>query len=840
MLAHLIFNIYLSYFGAAPITCAEPFKLDAPIIAVPVGLTTTRQPRIEWRSVASDSYQVLVTAEETTASQILWDSGIVESDDKWTTAVPQLPVNSTLYTHVRVKTKQRWTNWSPRSVPFRIQPVPQAAGDIITYDLSYSRKLPAPEAFGHAHLVSVLQGIVNRDQPQLFVNFVRAKRLPDGVDNYWLNRLQEPEGWLAKKSLVPEDEILALVNRFRSSIDGVVIWDPEVNATSNIASTVAGADNLLPVRYDPSPGSFYTRLVTSGPQLPVRLNLVGKFTGTGTIPDTARASSGSRKCDAYIWAVENYLKTKRSNPQKLGYYLDAYWISEPGGDAQLHTLTNHDYFVANKGFFWDLSPWSDETPVDDPDQPLGADLNTLKEIYVSSYEAMAGAKFSHTGGFTPWHLKYTNSHGAGGTHGAVETEWETARILSAYNSYLDADAIGICAMANASLYQHMPLPERYSQPVPPMPEELQRQGLLSQRNLVTTATYILHYVGDYDSAAWATSMLPGFWDAGDRGSVNMGWAINPNLSERAPMFFEYAYRTRTAHDHFMAGDSGAGYVNPTQLLSPRRPSGLPSAVEAWQHHCRQFYQAFGMNFTGFVINGLSGVIGPEAERIHTAFSPNGIVIQEAVNQGDVHLEGTMPVFVHNSDLSVNAPEAADTVHSLAQPDTLQFLMFRSILRPVSYYATLNNLLRSSRPDLNYVFCSPDVFSYLARVHLGSDNNQMASYLFDTIPQDMQAGNSYPVQIAIRNDGWDTWKGGKGGTHGLLVEISVNDKSTSPTFYPMPRDVPPGDSIVIKVEITACDRGGSQTINYEMASNNGANKFSSSGDPAFVQKLKVEI
>lgn len=64
----------------------------------------------------------------------------------------------------------------------------------------------------------------------------------------------------------------------------------------------------------------------------------------------------------------------------------------------------------------------------------------------------------------------------------------------------------------------------------------------------------------------------------------------------------------------------AGYVNPSQLLPPRSPSGLPSGVEAWQRHCRRYYQAFDYRFTGFLINGRAGVIPPEAERMYLPFS----------------------------------------------------------------------------------------------------------------------------------------------------------------------------------------------------------------------------
>lgn len=39
----------------------------------------------------------------------------------------------------------------------------------------------------------------------------------------------------------------------------------------------------------------------------------------------------------------------------------------------LAKTTNHDFFIGNKAFFFDLSIWDDETPNDDPHQPLGTD-----------------------------------------------------------------------------------------------------------------------------------------------------------------------------------------------------------------------------------------------------------------------------------------------------------------------------------------------------------------------------------------------------------------------------------------------------------------------------------
>lgn len=48
------------------------------------------------------------------------------------------------------------------------------------------------------------------------------------------------------------------------------------------------------------------------------------------------------------------------------------------------------------------------------------------------------------------------------------------------------------------------------------------------------------------------------------------------------------------------GDSGAGYLNPTQLFPPRQYSNLPSAADTWVEHCTPLYRKFDVSFTGYI------------------------------------------------------------------------------------------------------------------------------------------------------------------------------------------------------------------------------------------------
>ena len=139
-------------------------------------------------------------------------------------------------------------------------------------------------------------------------------------------------------------------------------------------------------------------------------------------------------------------------------------------------MSNHDFFVSKRAFFFDLSPWGDEPATDDPSQPVGTDLQTLKEMLLLAYQQNKHEKMCYIGGFPSWAYKYTMH--ASGIHDDVPTEWEFSRIISAYNAFKDADAISYGALANASFWQHFPTKKKYTQDWISH-KELQKRGLLT-------------------------------------------------------------------------------------------------------------------------------------------------------------------------------------------------------------------------------------------------------------------------------------------------------------------------------------------------------------------------
>ena len=560
--------------------------------------------------------------------------------------------------------------------------------------LDVSDPAAAKECWDTTHLVASLQGLVNRDDARLYLRAIQP------ADDYWWEWMCGDGEWLSGREVVHLKNLDALLEQFGGFYNGAVIYDPAVPATSNVASTIAGVENLLPVRYDPEPGSLYMNWVASGKLHAVLWLLNEDGTSLFTPDNRSDLSAGSAKADVYLWAKNSYLDSGSCNPRKLAYYLDAYWLQVPKvSSPQNHTLTNHDYFISNRAFFFDLGPWDDESPIDDPDQPEGTDARVLRAILLSAYKQTRGNAMIHAGGFVPWAYKYTNHGVAGGHHDPVPTEWQYAQILSAYNAYMDADALGLGAMANASFYQHYPLESHYPQNPKPNVETLRERGLIDSGDRVAEKRFVTFYIGDYDSAAWLYSRVPSIWDDPGRGKMPLGWAFNPNLADRAPVAMVYTRQTRTENDFFVAGDSGAGYLNPGMLQEPRPFSELPSGVKTWQEHCKRYHEQWDLSITGFVIDGYAPGLNEDGLRAYTAFSPDGIVAQKIEEQG--LFEG-MPFIRMNLDLDGRPEDVARTICSRFKGEMPQFLIFRTILKTPSWHLEVRDHLQQICPEAEIV------------------------------------------------------------------------------------------------------------------------------------------
>ena len=166
-------------------------------------------------------------------------------------------------------------------------------------------------------------------------------------------------------------------------------------------------------------------------------------------------------------------------------------------------------------------------------------------------------------------------------------------------------AAGLGAIANASVSSITRWMNRTRSPTPPTAANDGHRGYLTADGRVAPRYYVGHYVGDYDAPSWLYKAVPTFFRDPALGQVPLGWAFNPNLAQRAPQALVYARRHATTNDFFIAGNSGAGYVN-VRALTLRPESGLPSGLETWRQHCLPYYRRWDLSITGFVLDGSAG------------------------------------------------------------------------------------------------------------------------------------------------------------------------------------------------------------------------------------------
>ncbi len=580
-------------------------------------------------------------------------------------------------------------------------------GTIYRFDISYLHDLdrddPAQtrEAWDVAHLAASVQGIVNREAPVLFLRFQ-----PE-FDDFWFDHLRSDGEWLEGRPVETIGSVEELVETFAGSIYGYVTHHENLWATSNLASTIAGVENRICLRYDENPNSVYQRVMALDVGIDDEFRLFNDdgspmFSGIKgePIPRTEPAipSTGSAKADAYLWLKQRYMNPGKVSDEFLAFYLDTFWLEHPKRSAlDNNTVTNHDFFISQRAFFFDLSVHEDEAPNDDPEQPLGADRGVFIQILDTIY-SQRGSGITHIGGFTPWAWKYTSSAPGGSQHGGVPAEWDLVRLGSMYNAVIDADAIGLSGLANASFYQHHPTEERYEQNERPTEADLRAQGFIDDDGQVAPYMYVTFYMGDYDSAAWLNRMVPRLWADPARHDIPMGWAFNPNLDRRAPHALHYVRTNQGPNDWFVAGDSGAGYLNPGMLTAENRGEGHPDGWDCWVEYCKRNYEKFDLTITGFVIDGFSPFMGDKGLDRYMEFSQEGLFTQGDPPRG-LH-QDTMPLARVNIYLHSESEERAATmIRDMLGEDLPRFRCARTILRtPTWHKNVIDNVMASDDGD----------------------------------------------------------------------------------------------------------------------------------------------
>lgn len=543
------------------------------------------------------------------------------------------------------------------------------------------------ESYDEAMAATCLQGIINRTAPTVYIvtdsdkRSIKRSPVYDFIDadvnkpyanehqcpNYWLELFSSEGRWLSGRERKPLADLDALFALAGKMVKGAVIWDPGLPTTLNVATTIAGVEDGVVL----SPEFAETYLTRW--KLPVLKDLRGIFTGKET---------GSKKNDAYRWAVREYLAKGACSGHWVCLYEEAFLNREVGDIAYAVT---RDWAIANRSFVYDLSPWGDEPPLDDLDQKLGTDLETHNIILGEVQKLNAGTQMTEIVGFggLKKYSKGLGMHLHRSRHSPWETEHANVRLFSPYNCYQNTIASDCY---NQSLHRHAPSV--------PLKQHRPKTATKSENK-----TYLCIHMADFDSATTIYDYIPKLWTDKRRGAIPLMWGINPNLVETYPDIIEYLYQTSSENDYFAADASCAGYINPNLIKKEQHPLFI--------RHNQKFYNHLDMTLSPMVLD--VGEPSANVKDAYAQFSMDGFgSIHGPV---EPHVWKGMPVMKEIGEAShINGAEKrADVMSSVIpakKPGKPAFHLFRIVWVSPGNVIDAIELLKQKRPELDIEVVDP--------------------------------------------------------------------------------------------------------------------------------------
>ncbi|MBM3290844.1 MAG: hypothetical protein FJY92_11900, partial [Candidatus Hydrogenedentes bacterium] len=363
-------------------------------------------------------------------------------------------------------------------------------------------------------------------------------------------------------------------------------------------------------------------------------------------------------------------------------------------------VNTRDWAVKNRAFVFDLSPWGDELPADDPKQPLGTDLATYHLMLAEIHRQAAGRHMTElTGFFAFW--KYSNVGGNPSKHEPVPTEWESVWVMSPYNCYQNTISSDCY---NQSFHSGAPIAP-LKQPRPALPAQ------------VGNKAYVCILMADYDSATPLYDFLPNHWSDPARGRIPLAWGINPNLLETYPDVIAHFYRTATPNDFFTADASAAGYMNPNRV----KPESLPLFVE----HNTRWFRAADMTIAPMVLDWDEPTSA--VKDAFARFAPDGFatIVMDLHNTGGTtpkpQVWNGMPVTeLINNTCNFSSPEQTASAMRGAIKDRGDaapgFYFFRIVWTPPSKVIESLEIFRAKYPETPIEVIDPYSFFALFKKH----------------------------------------------------------------------------------------------------------------------------
>lgn len=341
-----------------------------------------------------------------------------------------------------------------------------------------------------------LSGLVNRGPAKIYA-------LQHNDDEFWLQELDQA---------LPRVSAPEARNPFRDLLEiygdlpkGLVIYDPALPATINVASTLASLHTALVV--SPEQGAELS-------SLPILFDL--------------RRFAWKTPLQAYAWAYRELLPACSQN-MLAGI--------DPGISGSLRS-----FLVAHRVF----TCWLDTrhcVPV--PSQNWLSERRLFKQIL---------ADFSPGSLHLGWFI-----HEPSGIR--LTSRAALLTLASDHCTNLEVWS-GLSAPLASSDEIFSTLARK--DPTPGTMHNSSASATPADTRRTSDTTYLSFTVSDGDNLQYCQHFLLRLWNSPARGSLPIGWTIAPALRQTMPRLAEFYRRTASENDEFIAGPSGAAYMLPAR------------------------------------------------------------------------------------------------------------------------------------------------------------------------------------------------------------------------------------------------------------------------------------
>ncbi|MGW5193284.1 GxGYxYP domain-containing protein [Kribbella sp. NPDC004138] len=460
---------------------------------------------------------------------------------------------------------------------------------------------------GDQTLLTTLQGIVNRTEPELyFIYDTGTESVPDAR---WLSDMRLPK----KEYKNPLD----LVAKYRGRIRGAIVHDPAVPDSLNVATTLAGLENAVVADADQAKahglrivkdlrGMFDDdRVKTYRWQLD---NLFGKVTHkllAGLPPTRVVDVEGVQWLE-----IARETQQIRDSSNRGTYNLDvsaklgkeAVYVrfADSFTDDGWGASVRHVVVTANGAEIARFEPNSpEEAPYlfDGSHSSIGGEANRFADggnYWIYRFEPPAGTtslvvtvemwnQYLVSATDTsptriepfPYFRDYVVATKAlvswlppGGATGDLLIEhYAKYPTLAPYMGWfandvsgewdgVDLASKGGSPVVAADFYMNGTVHAGTADPISDKPRPIRR--IDKPKNKV----YVTLTFGEGDNIQYCQRRLREIWDDPKRGQVPTNWTISPLLAESGPNIYSYFQRTATANDLLVCGPSGGGYTYP--------------------------------------------------------------------------------------------------------------------------------------------------------------------------------------------------------------------------------------------------------------------------------------